>query len=121
MLKRYSLGLNIYYLHFSVVFSRRDGMSGHLEGGQLAVLGGHDEPQPRLHRRSQIQMLRLPGKLDSFKPDRASSLVAPQQSDTQYNDTQNNVTDINDTLYIDTQNCYIQHNDTQHNETDHNE
>jgi len=38
-------------------------MSCHVEGGQLSILGGNDEPQSRLHRRSQIPMLRLSGKL----------------------------------------------------------
>ena len=35
-------------------------MPRHVEGGQLPLLGGHDEPQPRLHGRGQVPVLRLP-------------------------------------------------------------
>ena len=42
-------------------------MPGHVEGGFLAVPGRPHEPQPRLHRRIKVQVLRL-SKAEAVTP-----------------------------------------------------
>ena len=55
-----------FYTGALFTFSRGVGLPGDLEGGQLSLPGGHDEPQPRVHRRGQIQMLCLSGKITNI-------------------------------------------------------